>query len=1169
VVDYTRTLLARHKQGYIFPVLLWVREQPASEGPPAFVGIMRALNTQEQHILMRDDFTITAASQASLVALGVDAAALSTGEYKIHDWIAEWDAMVDDLKETGSKGVNLCVDAANAQTRARERMFQHSLATMQGAAGARRRGGAAAAAAEAQALAALSAASAVTAGSSASEAHGGTHGGRTKRRTGGVERGGATASIMMALSTAGNGGPLWIKACLQELVVGGSCKVLILYWTRMSTDAYTVERATQLRRASLSSMGLDAAAIEAITAGHAADSNRSGASSAASSSAGSGRPAVAAAVMSTAHPAARAPTPIGGAGGGEAGRGRTGGTTKRPGTGGRSPAPAALPAGHPPVPAGAGVRGCPAMIKTDVFSDAPGAGGMVPAAAAPARGGGGGGNVAYGSVHTLTTAGHTDTETSADSGTGTPMLVSNRSSTVNPLAAASGATIPASPIAASDVAALVATEVHGSGSAVSDLPLPAPAPAPAGGRRPSTAGRTRPGSSSSRRALVLASPNSSAEDKPLLSAHHRRGSGGGGSGSMRDVTAAAAAAATGSDRLAIVAGRSQDSGRVPTDMLVVGGAAGGNTPPIAVDTGASAAQTTSSDHAGGDIPVSSPTVPGAVRDSSGLTTSVDGVAAGLAPMMAAGTGSSADDGDALIPGMHASPTVEAIGVMRTGSAFVESSGDGRAILVSSGGGEEGARGAPVVTATGPRVHAPSRRFSNSGPAPTPAPGASDPRRGSGVGGRAFLQDAGVAGAAGTGLVPATDSTSPHATAAVAGHTDNPAPGSLAGEVAVGGAVDPRSRRGSAAAGSYGGDPGQRGDRSSAGGSSKKSGTRQLQERIRRALEETTSALLPGLWRLSVGMVIVISITAALSVFLVTYMTSRFDQYRSTISAVGAARDIMLDSSVSAQLIGAMVNLPLSAATRTNYQSRLMGLASSIQNNHLALYATAQSVSLGSVYEDLSVTVRNFDVAGGGGLVEVPTLVSLQQAGLMMKAAIEAVASTTATSQAALAGDRSVLFVINNGYTGLPVHAAFNRTIVRWAQESKAKNADVQLVRSAASGVEGGSLGRPRALLPPPPAPPPLPFRCAGGDGHLRGHRAGDRGAGPGRHAPHPGAGACMHACVRACLRAWPPCDVRCLATAGAIVCVCACVRVAVRRWTARATISSCPSSACRWWCPPS
>ena len=55
---------------------------------------MRALNTTENHILMKDDFTVTAASQASLVMLNVEPSALAAGEAKIQDWVAEWDVRI-------------------------------------------------------------------------------------------------------------------------------------------------------------------------------------------------------------------------------------------------------------------------------------------------------------------------------------------------------------------------------------------------------------------------------------------------------------------------------------------------------------------------------------------------------------------------------------------------------------------------------------------------------------------------------------------------------------------------------------------------------------------------------------------------------------------------------------------------------------------------------------------------------------------------------------------------------------------------------------------------------------------------------------------------------------------------------------------------------------------
>lgn len=91
VVDYTRIVFGLHRAGHIFPMLLCVREQPASDGPPAFVGIMRTIATSENHILMRGDFTVTAATPASLALLNVEPSALASSDAKIQDWVEEWD----------------------------------------------------------------------------------------------------------------------------------------------------------------------------------------------------------------------------------------------------------------------------------------------------------------------------------------------------------------------------------------------------------------------------------------------------------------------------------------------------------------------------------------------------------------------------------------------------------------------------------------------------------------------------------------------------------------------------------------------------------------------------------------------------------------------------------------------------------------------------------------------------------------------------------------------------------------------------------------------------------------------------------------------------------------------------------------------------------------------
>jgi PAS domain S-box-containing protein len=112
IVDNTRVILAKHRAGHIFPVLLTVRESPASDGPPHFIGLIRPINSAEQHILMDSDFNLTAASALSLSALGLENAAIESGELNIRDWVAEWDAVQPELL---SKGTTICFDSNRAQ----------------------------------------------------------------------------------------------------------------------------------------------------------------------------------------------------------------------------------------------------------------------------------------------------------------------------------------------------------------------------------------------------------------------------------------------------------------------------------------------------------------------------------------------------------------------------------------------------------------------------------------------------------------------------------------------------------------------------------------------------------------------------------------------------------------------------------------------------------------------------------------------------------------------------------------------------------------------------------------------------------------------------------------------------------------------------------------------
>ena len=109
----TIVVFGQNKSGSISPMLLCMRETPADEGPPAFIALMRELRTVDDHILMTADYTITAASSASLEMLGIDASSLGGMEVCIRDFVLEWDAIVNDLRS--NRGATFCIDSTSAQ----------------------------------------------------------------------------------------------------------------------------------------------------------------------------------------------------------------------------------------------------------------------------------------------------------------------------------------------------------------------------------------------------------------------------------------------------------------------------------------------------------------------------------------------------------------------------------------------------------------------------------------------------------------------------------------------------------------------------------------------------------------------------------------------------------------------------------------------------------------------------------------------------------------------------------------------------------------------------------------------------------------------------------------------------------------------------------------------
>lgn len=78
LVDATRVVIGRHRSGALFPLALGVREAPAIDGPPKFIGMMQPLAGGGADLLWMDaDFAVTGASGAALDLLGIDAETLA------------------------------------------------------------------------------------------------------------------------------------------------------------------------------------------------------------------------------------------------------------------------------------------------------------------------------------------------------------------------------------------------------------------------------------------------------------------------------------------------------------------------------------------------------------------------------------------------------------------------------------------------------------------------------------------------------------------------------------------------------------------------------------------------------------------------------------------------------------------------------------------------------------------------------------------------------------------------------------------------------------------------------------------------------------------------------------------------------------------------------------
>jgi hypothetical protein len=298
----------------------------------------------ENHILIRDDWTITAASLQSLALLGVEAGSLAAAEARIQDWVVEWDAVVEQLQRPAVGGglVLRFLPPAAARERAMGRL-----------AGTRGR------AASASDPAAVS-----------------QPGSRRRSLT-------PVPSFPVALpspaAARGNGADaegVWVRALLQTIALPGGVAVHVLHWTRAApaadptdkraargscTDAVTVVDIVPLDDAS--------SAVRRTRSGNTRRIGRD--ADAANTTTGSSTAAGVTATVSTSR-------------GGESDRSfDVAAATRVPGGGQAVPiAPpsraTSRPAGHPPVPVGS-AAGCPVMIRVDVLTDsAAGSGAVLP-----------------------------------------------------------------------------------------------------------------------------------------------------------------------------------------------------------------------------------------------------------------------------------------------------------------------------------------------------------------------------------------------------------------------------------------------------------------------------------------------------------------------------------------------------------------------------------------------------------------------------------------------------------------------------------------------------------------------------------------------------------------------------------------------------------------------
>ena len=215
----------------------------------------------------------------------------------------------------------------------------------------------------------------------------------------------------------------------------------------------------------------------------------------------------------------------------------------------------------------------------------------------------------------------------------------------------------------------------------------------------------------------------------------------------------------------------------------------------------------------------------------------------------------------------------------------------------------------------------------------------------------------------------------------------------------------------------------------------------MQDRLRRTLTESSSALIGGLvWLRGAGIFILV-VTVALAVALVVFVNQRFMQYDLTLHGCDIAIDVVASALISTQhvrllTIAARGWYPLSASEEAARRAIIMDAATSMLASHREVYAVAQAAGLQASYERRNVPMLVYSSNLATNSLDVtPTPVSLYEGGLLLASAIQDVAAMPLANISR--GTPIVEFVINNAFAGTPIYEAFNTTLLGWMHDSLA------------------------------------------------------------------------------------------------------------------------------------